>query len=405
MGRNSEISAEVRYAITQWPPQAPRGAVAEFCARHGISRKSFYAIRRRALEEGPVAAWSPRSRRPKHSPSRTPHELIEHALTVRFELADDGRDYGPISVMDKMTELGMEAPSRATLARIFTAAGVIDPEPRKRPRSSFCRFVSPAPNGMWQLDGANYPLAYGRQATILQVLDDHSRMILASRAADSENSADVLAVVREAVARHGVPRQFLSDNGVALNPARRKVRSQLVDYLQSLGVKAITGRPGRPTTQGKVERLHRTTAQWLNTRRPPASTKALQVLLDEFETFYNTQRPHQGLPGRLTPVKAWEATPKADPPPLPEEQPQLPPALKSPHGQATKTVRDRGMVYVLGIQVRLDLALVGQDVHITWTPATIEFFDHAGDHLRTLSRPTRPTKYIGSTQPGPLPMS
>jgi hypothetical protein len=63
------------------------------------------------------------------------------------------------------------------------------------------------------------------------------------------------------------------------------------------------------------------------------------------------------------------------------------------------------MVYVLGIQVRLSLALVGQDVHITWTPTTIEFFDHTGDHLRTLTRPTQPTKYIGSTQPKPSPMS
>ncbi len=49
--------------------------------------------------------------------------------------------------------LGMLAPSVASLARIFRQAGVARKEPRKKPRSSYRRFVYPAANACWQLDG------------------------------------------------------------------------------------------------------------------------------------------------------------------------------------------------------------------------------------------------------------
>jgi hypothetical protein len=55
------VDPRVRLAITQWPPDAPRGAVSTFCADHEISRKTFYAIKKRALEEG-QAAMSTRRR-------------------------------------------------------------------------------------------------------------------------------------------------------------------------------------------------------------------------------------------------------------------------------------------------------------------------------------------------------
>jgi putative transposase len=50
-------------------------------------------------------------------------------------------------------------------------------------------------------------------------------------------------------------------------------------------------------------------------KQPLASTLAeLQVQVDAFDDIYNTERPHQGLPGRITPQAAWEATPKAEAP-------------------------------------------------------------------------------------------
>ena len=61
--------------------------------------------------------------------------------------------------------------------------------------------------------------------------------------------------------------------------------------MSRLGVEAITGKPYKPTTLDE-----------------------LQTQVDSFDHVYNTERPHQGLPGRVTPLTAWEATPRADPP-------------------------------------------------------------------------------------------
>ena len=153
MSHSEPVDPRVRLAITQWPPDAPRGAVSTFCAEEGISRKTFYAIRRRALEEGQAAALEPRTRRPRSSPNQMVDEVKAQAVAVRAALERSGLDHGPISVHEKMRSLGMVAPSTASLSRIFRDAGVARVEPRKKPRASFRRFVYPAPNACWQLDG------------------------------------------------------------------------------------------------------------------------------------------------------------------------------------------------------------------------------------------------------------
>ena len=61
-----------------------------------------------------------------------------------------------------------------------------------------------------------------------------------------------------------------------------------------------------------------------------------------FDHIDNTQRPHQGLPGRSTPLAAWEATSTADPPrPKPDRPVYQPPApaLASPTEAARRPTR------------------------------------------------------------------
>ena len=129
------VDPRVRLAISQWPEDAPRGAVTTFCAEHGISRKTFYAIPKRAQAEGPAAVLEPRTRRPRSSPSKLTDEVKAQAVRVRAALEASGLDHGPISVHEKMRSMGMEpVPSTASLARIFREAGVARLEPKKKPR-------------------------------------------------------------------------------------------------------------------------------------------------------------------------------------------------------------------------------------------------------------------------------
>lgn len=308
MATSESIGPRVRLAISQWPDDAPRGAVSTFCAEHGISRKSFYELRKRARADGPAAVLEPRSRRPRTSPAKLTEEVEVQAVQVRAALEASGLDHGPISVHDKMHAVGLDhVPSTASLARIFRQAGVARLEPKKKPRSAWRRFVYPAPNACWQLDATEYVLSGGRKCVIFQLIDDHSRYAVASHVASGETAKDAIAVFDKEVAGHNLPQRLLSDNGLALNPSRRGHLGQLVVHVMALGTEPITGKPYKPTTQGKNERFHQTLFRYLDKQPAAESLPELQAQVDAFDQIYNTQRPHQGLPGHVTPLAAWEA--------------------------------------------------------------------------------------------------
>lgn len=412
MAVNEPIDPRVRLAISQWPDDAPRGAVSTFCAEHGISRKSFYELRKRVATDGPASVLEPRSRRPRSSPSKLNEQIKARAVAVRAALEASGLDHGPISVHDKMHAMGLDVvPSTAALARIFREAGVARLEPKKKPRSAWRRFVYPAPNACWQLDATEYVLTGGRTCVIFQLIDDHSRYAVASHAAAGETVKDAIAVFTKAVAAHGVPQRLLTDNGLALNPSRRGFVGQLVSHVAALGVEAITGKPYKPTTQGKNERFHQTLFRWLD-KQPLAETlTVLQAQLDAFDHIYNTDRPHQGLPGRVTPLAAWQATPKADPPrpkpnrpiyqpPAPVMNPRLKPPADLPADTVARTVATSGTITLDSVQYRVGPRRAFQQVlviaHGKQPGDTITIVDgQTGEVLAEHVRPAPGVSYVG----------
>lgn len=150
-----------------------------FCAEHDISRQTFYKVRARARAQGQAAALEPRSRRQRTSPGQITEDVKEQALGVRAALEGSGWDHGPISVHDKMLRMGIEAPSVASLARIFRERGVARLETKKKPWAAWRQFVYPAPNACWQLDATEYVLTGGRRTTKLfgVVLPGHGSII------------------------------------------------------------------------------------------------------------------------------------------------------------------------------------------------------------------------------------
>ncbi|UFS58665.1 integrase core domain-containing protein [Subtercola endophyticus] len=298
---------DLRLIIASWPDDAPRGAVSRFCREHGVSREWFYATRKHIAGAGLPDALVARSSRPKTSPAKV-SELIERlALEARARLAGEGWDNGPISVKYELEKLGIQAPSRATLARIFTRNGVVTAQPKKRPKGTFIRFEYAAPNELWQLDATDYTLASGLIVAIFQLNDDHARYQIASLAARSENAQDAVRVVTIGMARHGIPQRLLTDNGNALNPSRRGWTGELTALMRSLGVQTIASSIAHPQTQGKNERGHSTLARWLAARQPANDLTELQLLLDQFDLLYNEHRPHQSL-GMKTPHGTLIAT-------------------------------------------------------------------------------------------------
>jgi putative transposase len=415
---NEAIDPRVRLAIARWPEDAPRGAVSTFCVEHGISRKSFYELRKRTKVDGPAAVLEPRSRRPRSSPTRLSEEVKVQAVQVRAALEASGLDHGPISVHDKMHTMGLEVvPSIAALARIFRQAGVARFEPKKKPRSAWRRFVYPAPNACWQLDATEYVLRGGRKCVIFQLIDDHSRYAVGSHVAWSETAEAAIAVFDKAVAAHGVPQRLLSDNGIALNPSRRGYLGQLVEHVSSLGVEAITGKPYKPTTQGKNERFHQTLFRYLD-KQPLAQTLAeLQTQVDAFDHIYNTQRPHQGLPGRVTPQTAWESTDTAEAPrPKPDPHFLIEVAARDlrpvkvsapkdlPAGTTVRKLTSAGTFMLAGVHYMVGGPYGFHQVLVIIDGDKITIADLEGEILIEHTRPAPGVTYVGNGRPrGPRP--
>jgi putative transposase len=359
-------------------------------------------------------ALEPRSRRPRASPSKITDAVKEQAVAVRAALESSGLDHGPISVHDKMHTIGLpEVPSTASLARIFGQTGVARLEPKKKPRSAWRRFVYPAPNACWQLDGTEYVLTGGRRCVILQLIDDHSRYAVASHVGWGETSEAAIAVFDKAVAAHGVPQRLLSDNGQALNPSRRGVLGQFVVHLMGLGVEPITGKPYTPTTQGKNERFHQTLFRYLDKQPLADSLAELQAQVEAFDHIYNTQRPHQGLPGRVTPQTAWEDTGKAEAPRpkaeafLPSQarvQPQrdmpvptdLPPDTVAKKLTSADVFNLDKIFYMIGAKHRFQQTLVISDGEQPGDKITVT--DLQGEILIEHTRPEPGVTYVGNRQ-------
>ena len=415
MAANEPIDPVVRLAIADWPDDAPRGAVSTFCAEYGISRKSFYELRKRAQVDGQAAVLEPRSRRPRSSPSKLSEQSKQQAITVRAALEASGLDHGPISVHDKMASMGLPVvPSTAALARIFRETGVARAEPKKKPRAAWRRFVYPAPNACWQLDATEYVLTGGRKCVIFQLIDDHSRYAVASHVAWGETAHAAITVVDKGITAHGVPQRLLTDNGLALNPSRRGQTGQLFAHVTRMGVHAITGKPYKPTTQGKNERFHQTLFRWLHAQPLASSLDELQAQVDTFDHIYNNQRPHQGLPGRVTPATAWHATPKADPPrpritpPLfrrtPEKRPDtadLPANL--PAGTVVRKLSSLGTFGLNSVRYLIDPRRAFEHVLITQNEDQITVIDINGEVLLETTRPAPGTTYVGKTTQNPEP--
>lgn len=295
--------------------------LAPWCRKLGISRQTAYKWRARYRAEG-VAGLEDRSRAPKRPAGRVDASVEDAVVAARKQLGEEGLDVGPASIHDRLLARGLPAPSEATIWRIAVRRGQVNPQPAKRPKVSYRRFERSRPNECWQGDDTHYPLASGQEVRIINLIDDHSRLNVDSLAVAVCTSARVWEAFTRAASRHGLPAEFLDDNGRAYVSLRGEQPVLFQAHLARLGVRQIRARAYHPQTCGKVERFHQTQRRWLSARPVAATLAELQALLDEFRSIYNYSRPHRAL-GRRTPATAWAAQPPAAPPTRADEPPVL----------------------------------------------------------------------------------
>jgi transposase InsO family protein len=304
-------------------------SVREVAASFGVS-KTFVAKLVKRFREGGAEALEPRSRAHRSDPNKTPADIEDRIVLLRKELLEYGADAGAATVQVHLGRQLGHAPSASTIHRILVRQGFVTPQPKKRPKSSYIRFEADQPNEMWQSDATDWHLTNGRKVEIISFLDDHSRLLLASRAVAVANGPGVIATFVAACERWGTPACVLTDNGAIYNAISRQGRTAFESLLSDLGVAYKHSRPYHPQTQGKIERWHWMLALWL-TKHPALSIPELQRRPDEFLGYYNEVRPHRAR-GRKTPAYAHFLRDKALPGP----------PIQRPHYRVRRDVVDPG---------------------------------------------------------------
>lgn len=359
----------------------PQGFAA-FVRSHGLPRATAYRHRERVKLEG---RWQPRSRAPRNRPNATPERVRARVIALREELGpDNGADMIRAALLVEAAEQdwasqGLVVPARSTINAILDRAGLLTKTPRKRPRSSYRRFVYARPRDCYQIDGTTITgLPVGR-VCVIEVLDDCTRTLVATRACWAETTKDAMAAVNAAIASYGAPAIVLSDNGTAFSTTARRGGTQRSRFAQNLdrhGVRLIHSSPYHPQTCGKVERHHQTFNKWLAASgHQPQTLTHMQALCDQYQDWYNTQRWHSAI--RATPAATWANAPALG-------GPTSLPAQTDAHIYAAR-VDKSGRVWMHGTSITIGRAHTGQTMTVVIDGQHANVHDHDGHHLGHLT--------------------
>jgi transposase InsO family protein len=266
--------------------------VREVAERYGVSRQSVHAWVRR-YEQGGLGGLMDRSRRPESCPYQVSAE-VEAAVC---ELRREHPRWGPLRLAHELGRAGvMPVPSRMSVYRVLVRHGLIDPQPRKRPKDSYVRWERDAPMALWQMDlvGGIF-LADGTEAKLVTGVDDHSRFCVICQVVVRATGRAVCLAFAAALRQFGVPGEVLTDNGKQFTDRFGKGGEVLFDRIcRDNGIVCRLTQPRHPTTTGKIERFQCSLRrELLNDAVPFAGLADAQAAIDRWVSEYNTTRPHQ----------------------------------------------------------------------------------------------------------------
>jgi transposase InsO family protein len=128
----------------------------------------------------------------------------EEIVRLRKTLTRKGLDAGAETIAAHLKIAGGDpVPAVSTIWRILARRGLVNPQPQKRPRSSWRTFCADQPNERWQADITHWRLGDDSEVEILNILDDHSRVCIASIARRITTGTQVWASFLAAFDRWG----------------------------------------------------------------------------------------------------------------------------------------------------------------------------------------------------------
>jgi transposase InsO family protein len=291
-------------------------AVGEAAIAFGVTRQSIYRWMAR-YEEGGLPALGERSHRPRSCPHQMPARLEAEVVEMRRVHPH----WGPVRLVDQLRRRGgRNPPSHMAVYRALVRHGLIEANERRKRLPAYKRWERGRPMELWQMDVVGgLLLDDGTECKILTGIDDHSRFCVCCGVVIRATARPVCGLFAQALHRHGVPEEILTDNGkVFSNRLGLKPTEVLFDKIcRENGISHRLTAPHSPTTTGKIERFHRTLrTEFLRGQRFP-SLDIAQKQLGDWVVEYNTERPHRSL-SMATPAERFgtQGEPSVPSPPL-----------------------------------------------------------------------------------------
>ena len=276
--------------------------VKDTAIRYGIDRRTLHRWLVRYATQG-LGALADHSSKP----DRCPHQMTPEieARVVEMRRAHPG--WGPRTILNKLRRELESPPSRSAIYRGLIRHRLIQPKPRRRRRDDYKRWERSRSMELWQIDVmGNVKLTTGLVSVVTGV-DDHSRFCVMAKVVARATARPVCDALLEALNRHGIPEQILTDNGkVFTGRLAKKPANVLFDRIcLNNGIRHLLTAPYSPTTTGKIERLHKTMRREFFADKSFDTIEDMQQALDDWVVDYNNEREHQSL-GDVAPIRRFE---------------------------------------------------------------------------------------------------
>jgi hypothetical protein len=135
----------------------------------------------------------------------------------------------------------------------------------------------------------------GQYCYPLTITDHRSRFLISCTGLESVKEGAAFSVFESAFEEYGLPWAMRTDNGVPFcSPNALLGLSKLSVWWMRCGIELERIKPGNPQENGRHERMHLTLKQDL-LKNPSKNLLAQQEIFDQFTTYFNTERPHEGL--------------------------------------------------------------------------------------------------------------
>jgi putative transposase len=352
------------------------------CRRFGISRKTGYKLLARYAAEG-LEGLSDRS----HATHHHPHVVSEELERRIVDLRDQRPTWGPRKLRARLREIepGKSWPAASTIGDILRRHGLVVPRRRRlmTPIDPSPFADCEGPNDTWCIDYKGwFRTGDGRRCDPLTISDAHSRYLLRCQAVRQVDTRCARPLIEATFREYGLPRAIRSDNGPPFASRGVGGLSRLSVWWIKLGIRPERITPGRPSQNGRHERMHRTLKS--DACQPPEpNLRAQQRRFETFRRIYNDERPHEAI-NDATPSTIYRASPRSYPARLSD--------IVYPDSWQIRTIRPNGSIKWRGEELFIAQTLVGEPVgfeecdrgewRLHFGPVFLGTIDHAGRFKR-----------------------